>query len=107
MQEIMGLLENAVSKRTVQYRVSLLIKGGEVFTKGTGKNVRYFIKQKAEQSSLLSIPFSQSAQQVLSLISKPMHERLKVAYEKNFLEAYKPNQTCYLSLTIIGDCSLA
>ena len=112
MHEILEIFKDSVPKRTVQYRVALLIEAGEVYREGNGKNIRYFTSRLLEKdkkdsfylepSHLSGVYLSKEGLQLQRMLSKPMQERMSVVYQRGFLDAYQPNQTSYLSLPIIN-----
>jgi len=89
-EELMNSLTETIPKRTLQYRLSNLIKSGLLRHEGAGRSVRYF------PTDLSIIPFSIEAQEVKKLISAPIQLRQPVSYRREFLDSYEPNKTFYL-----------
>lgn len=107
VEELLNLVANAIPKRTLQYRLSLLVKDGKLKIEGSGKNSKYYIKEILSQTEVeigLSrssiIPFSKEAKTVQQLIALPIQQRQHVSYQRKFLESYQPNTTFYLSGSI-------
>jgi len=90
-------------RRTAQRWIGRLIKEGQLQARGEGRARRYFINQATDKNeplddSLLShIPLSADSQDILTYIDQAIEARKPVGYQREFLEAYIPNKTWYLS----------
>jgi len=95
-------LHPALPKRTAQRWISQLIDSGLLVGQGHGRARRYFlaIQNIKEDVFPTSIPLSTDSRDILTYIEKPVTERKPVGYQRDFLEAYVPNQTFYLSLPL-------
>lgn len=98
-------LVNSLSKRTIQYRLSDLVKNGIIEIEGTGKNRKYYFKttpsvtvEIPQKTSI--IPLSKESEELKKLINTPVQHRQHVSYKREFLDAYQPNETYYLSESI-------
>jgi Fic family protein len=115
IEELLYLLPIATPKRTLQYRLSRLVKSGVIEVRGLGKRTKYVTRgslikpiveiRAAEVAETISsysiIPFSQESDEVRRLIAFPMQMRQHVSYRREFLYSYVPNQTFYLSAPIL------
>ena len=94
-------------RRTIQRQISILIKNGQVNPKGNGKSRRYFdssMESPTEEILKISedifpnyISLSADSKDILSYINQALEERKPIGYQSEFLEAYQPNVTWYLS----------
>lgn len=104
-------LQPAIARRTAQRLIAQLISNGQITTKGNGRARRYFSANKpASQIALRPqedhfpafIPVSVDSQEILAYIELPSQMRKPVGYQRDFLDAYRPNQTWYLSESLRG-----
>lgn len=95
-----------VARRTAQRWISQLIIDGLISGIGAGRARRYLavdtagIKEAAaaEQDIFPAyIPLSADSRDILAYVDQPLEARKPVGYQRDFLEAYQPNQTWYLS----------
>lgn len=106
-EELFHYFNATIPKRTLQYRLSILVKASLLKSEGSGRNSRYFVTRalgikKTLESVEISkstslIPLSIEAQELQQLISAPIQLRQHVSYRREFLDAYEPNKTFYLS----------
>ena len=98
----------AVARRTAQRLIAKLVANGQIIAVGEGRARRYVGPEAylaaADASSLLdraagfaAIPLSADSQDILAYIEQPCEARKPVGYQRDFLDAYLPNQTWYLS----------
>lgn len=107
IDELLNLLTNSTPKRTLQYRLSHLVKTGILRIEGAGRSTKYHIKETLNFIVLESpvtaaygtsiIPLSQEGQALRERISVPIQLRQHISYRREFLDSYEPNQTFYLS----------
>lgn len=109
-QQIDDELEFAPPRRTLQYRLKSLVDGGRLVMEGEGRWARYNVPRiekavgaaagraeaHAEGKALLSL--SEAGAEIQEHVSKPREARKPVGYNRTFLDAYRPNETFYLSL---------
>lgn len=107
IEELLSFLSEATPRRTLQYRLSRLVKVGILKHEGAGRNTRYFArgaprnKEALETQTISSIiPLSTEAQELKKLISISVQQRQHVSYRREFLDSYEPNKTFYLSESI-------
>jgi fido (protein-threonine AMPylation protein) len=96
------------SRRTLQRRLAGLVRERRVVTHGEGRALRYrlppihgtasitFGELRAEEAGEPYVPTSPEGEEIKSYVRRAMQQRRPVAYDVPFLEAYAPNQTCYL-----------
>ena len=90
-------------RRTMQRRLRELIDAGSVKANGQGPARRYYADQRASVSAPEAnsfpdfIPLSQDSRDVLSYVHQPIEARKPVGYRRDFLDAYEPNRSWYLS----------
>ncbi|MCB6185076.1 Fic family protein [Leeia sp. TBRC 13508] len=103
-----GLLEAhpGVARRTAQRWLANLVESGSVKAQGEGRARRYFgvISQSSDFISHADldgfptfIPLSADSLDILAYIDQPTEARNPVGYQLDFLDAYRPNVTWYLS----------
>ena len=94
-----------VARRTVQRWISQLIADGRISGAGEGRARHYFAsKTNAAASSVTEqdifpgyIPLSADSRDILTYVNQALAARKPVGYQRNFLDAYQPNRTWYLS----------
>ena len=95
-----------IARRTAQRLIAKLIDNGQVSALGEGRARRYFatgmpIAPDVEASKAdgfpAFIPLSADSQDILAYIDQPVQARKPVGYQRDFLYAYRPNATGYLS----------
>lgn len=94
-----------VARRTAQRWISQLIDDGRITAIGEGRARRYLaIKAAAMAASATEqdifprhIPLSADSRDILAYIDQPLEARKPVGYQRDFLDAYRPNETWYLS----------
>lgn len=95
-----------IARRTAQRLIAKLIESGQIAARGDGRARRYFgagIKIGSVSQTIRSdifprsIPLSADSQDILAYIDQPLEARRPVGYQREFLNAYRPNETWYLS----------
>ncbi len=93
-----------VARRTAQRLISQLIESGSVTARGEGRARRYFGAGVDAGPQVTGadgfphfIPLSADSQDILAYVDQPAEARKPVGYQRDFLEAYRPNETGYLS----------
>lgn len=94
-----------VARRTAQRWIGHLIADGRITGIGEGRARRYFVAQvavtraSATEQDLFPwyIPLSADSRDILAYVDRPPEARKPVGYQRDFLDAYQPNQTGYLS----------
>lgn len=95
-----------MARRTVQRMIAELIDDGRVTAVGEARARRYFpagARRNAETDATASdgcpgfIPLSADSLDIAAYIDQPLEARKPVGYQRDFLDAYRPNATWYLS----------
>jgi Fic/DOC family len=94
-----------ITKRTAQRVVSKLIANGLVVAVGDGRARRYIgvSPHRSDAGSVVAdrfpafIAVSVDSQEILDYIDRPLESRKPIGYQRDFLDAYIPNKTGYLS----------
>ncbi|HMY40822.1 MAG TPA: Fic family protein, partial [Marinagarivorans sp.] len=95
-----------IARRTIQRLIAKLIERHQIVARGEGRARRYFPSgANAGINALLVgtesfppfVPLSADSQDILAYIDQPLEARKPVGYQRDFLYAYQPNETWYLS----------
>ncbi len=97
-----------LARRTVQRWLGQWVAGGRLLTQGEGRARRYLpasttlARQSAAPTTLTThfptnTPLSADSQDVLAYVTQALQARKPVGYQRDFLDAYQPNTTAYLS----------
>lgn len=99
--------------RGLQRRLSTLAEAGRIRSSGTTRATIYrpptlivaaiATSQGSGPSQAIAevrLPLSRDGETVLQLVSQPIPQRTPVGYRREFLDAYRPNETEYLSSTL-------
>jgi len=93
----------AVARRTAQRWLSQLAAVGSIVGRGEGRARRYLAVAVAGVPGAIQdnfpayIPLSADSRDVLAYVDQPLEARKPVGYQRDFLDAYQPNVTWYLS----------
>lgn len=94
-----------IARRTAQRILANLVESSQITAQGEGRARRYFaIGHPAETHALNTdtdafpdfIPLSADSRDILAYINQPTEARKPVGYQRDFLDAYRPNETGYL-----------
>ncbi len=97
-----------LNRRTVQRRLDALTEKGRITKSGRTRGTRYRAAappaperprpatQEAGQADLF-VPLSREGGAILKRVSAPLGARAAAAYNRDFLENYRPNRTYYLT----------
>lgn len=108
IEEIMAGIGVDIGIRTLQRRLKKLIEQGQIYTSGGSRATKYHLAfevnlaretelEKFIHSKKEGIYISSAGQKIMDAVSKPLRERAKVGYNRDFLESYRPNIDQYLS----------
>jgi Fic family protein len=91
-----------ITRRTAQRLISQMVAAGLVAARGEGRARRYYSLDanntfEPTDQFPASIPLSADSNDVLAYINQPLEARKPVGYQREFIEAYQPNKTWYLS----------
>lgn len=97
--QLLALLGDAISRRSLQRRLSELVGMGRLITQGGGRSTRYRLPTSTSQPAAVEsyVPLSPSGANVQQLVRKPLTERTPVGYSRDFLDRYEPNESSYLT----------
>ncbi|MDP3650838.1 MAG: Fic family protein [Rhodoferax sp.] len=104
-------LHPTLARRTVQRKIGQWIAAGHIVAQGEGRARRY---QAATGRNIAAttasgtpghtfpahIPLSADSQDILAYITQPLQARKPVGYQRDFLDAYQPNVSAYLSVPL-------
>lgn len=109
IEQIAENLEEPPTRRTLQRWLSDLIAQGRVGREGQGRATKYHYRRAIDTTARIAgkatvaayteiqIPLSADAAEIERLVRQPLALRKPVGYNRAFLDAYRPNQTSYLS----------
>ena len=109
IDDLHASLVDIVSRRTLQRRLGDLADQKKIVPTGKGRGLRYrrpsIIEENIterrhvtdEISAEVNVPVSPAGQEVLDYVRQPLQRRKPVGYDRELLEAYRPNETRYLS----------
>ena len=111
LEEITTALAKPIPRRTLQRWVSELVAEMRLVPEGKGPARRYRVPTIVEETlveetlveetlpakSQVALTVSSEAQAVRQMVRLPLHQREPVGYNRKFLDAYRPNETLYLS----------
>jgi Fic family protein len=93
-----------VPRRTAQRWLRQLIEAGNVTAVGRGPARRYYYVDQSVSAAAPDtnkfpefIPLSPDSRDVLFYVDQPLEARKPVGYRRDFLDAYEPNRSWYLS----------
>jgi Fic family protein len=108
MDALHAYVEDAISRRTLQRRLSRFIAEGRIVREGRQRGVRYrpgpitgeisgaLPGLSGEAVAEAYIPISPAGKEIRDNVRKERRMRTPVGYNQDFLEAYYPNETFYL-----------
>lgn len=94
-----------LARRTVQRWISQWISEGQITASGEGRARRYAAPAQPVPASAIAptdrfpshIPLSADSRDILAYVDQPLQARKPVGYQRDFLDAYQPNVSGYLS----------
>jgi fido (protein-threonine AMPylation protein) len=102
-------LHPGIARRTAQRQIALLIASGQVKATGAGRSRRYWHAEPWPANApptpqyfgfQKGIPVSADSLDILAYVDQPLPARQPVGYQREFLDAYQPNASAYLSETL-------
>lgn len=106
IEDIGRVLEFKLPRRTLQRRLALLVAQQHLAVEGRGRGSRYrltpigeapFLGVSAVGQGEVYVPISPEGGVVKLAIRQPIQNRRPVGYNRAFLDAYRPNDTFYLT----------
>lgn len=107
--DIKGALQFELPRRTLQRRLALLVQQERLIPDGRGRGRRYRVPGVTGVANIASkhsgieerremyIALSREGEVVRETLRQPIQNRRPVGYNREFLDAYRPNVTFYLS----------
>ncbi|MEX2515390.1 MAG: Fic family protein [Gammaproteobacteria bacterium] len=107
VEAIRNTLEIQLPRRTLQRRLAKLVEQEKLLVEGRGPGTRYRRKPvelageltlgfKVAADFTVGIPVSPDGKTIQQAVKEPIQNRKPVGYNRDFLDAYRPNKTFYL-----------
>ena len=112
VEDISGALDMRLPHRTLQRRLALLVEQKRLIVEGRARSSRYRLPvitaeahiveagDKLEAYAEVYVPVSPEGEAIKQAVRQPVQKRHPVGYNRAFLDAYRPNDTYYLPLSI-------
>ena len=111
IEDIGGAPGIKLPKRTLQRRLALLVSQKRLTIEGRGRGSRYRLApiigtarvvkaRDSVEAGEIYVPISAEAETIRQAIRAPIQNRRPVGYNRALLDAYRPNDTCYLTQDI-------
>ncbi len=104
LSQIDSTLSKKLPLRSLQRRLEMLVKQQRLVSAGVGRGSRYHLPKvakapepAAELPLGVKLPVTAAGESIRAAVRAPIHERQPVGYRREFLDAYRPNETAYLS----------
>jgi hypothetical protein len=101
LDQLLRVLDGQVSRRTLQRRLSALVRLGRLISEGAGPSTIYLLPKAAEEEENY-VRLSPSGAEVRGLVRRTQSERTPVSYNREFLGKYRPNDSRYLTADSIA-----
>jgi Fic family protein len=103
--ELAEMLGDQVARRTLQHRLKGLVDGGRLIREGERRWARYRVPEvppapaPAVEAAAdeAAVPLSPEGKEIRAHLRQPLAARAPVGYNRDFLSAYRPGETFYLS----------
>ncbi len=118
VEDIAKRFDPPLHPRTLQRRLAKLTEAGKIRKRGRTAGTRYYpVESSARPATredaqvalsdtpqlVLSLPVSRQGADLFRAVSQPLQERKRVSYQRDFLDAYRANDTYYLPATVRHD----
>jgi Fic/DOC family len=102
--DLLRLLGNEISRRSLQRRLAELVDAGRLITEGGGRSTRYLLPKMIGEARVEEdyVRLSPSGADVRKLVREPKTKRTPVGYKREFLDRYRPNESSYLTSETIA-----
>lgn len=109
LEELITKMGTKMSRRTLQRRLAVLVEQGRVVQQREWRSVKYRIAPakatvdvslpaiEVKATAEVYVPTSKEGEEIKTYVRQPIQSRHPVGYKLEFLEAYHPNATWYLS----------
>ena len=102
LDELLQVTEIVILRRTLQRRLKSLVEEGYITILGKGAGCRYQIcRSTAYAYGDVQIQLSNESQVIRNYVNQTLGKRKYVTYNRQFLYAYQPNKTNYLTPSIL------
>jgi hypothetical protein len=108
IDDLHAALADMVSRRTLQRRLALLVEQQRIDAIGEGRAIKYRLVPITATIAATDapdvmvafgevyVPTTAEGEEIKAYVRQPIQLRKPVGYDREFLEAYRPNQTSYL-----------
>lgn len=114
IEDISGVMETAVARRTLQRRLALLVEQERLIIEGRGRGIRYRLPARSIDVKMrlktpypklrvhaeIYVPITPESEEIKSYVRESIQSRRPVGYNRSFIDSYRPNDTFYLSAEI-------
>ena len=103
LDDLLSDSEIPFPRRTLQRYLGILVEDGKLTVEGKTSNRRYRLAgapptaKPSETANESQILFSREGRSIRDAVRKPIQARNPVGYSRQFLDAYRPNETFYLT----------
>jgi len=110
LEDVDGALAHKWPRRTLQRRLALLVNQGRLTVEGRARASRYRLPAATVEVRGVSataavgavrgeayVPTSPEGEAIKRIVREPIQSRRPVGYDRTFIDAYRPNETFYLS----------
>lgn len=103
LKEVLQLPALSGKRRQAQRMLKALVEDGRLRLEGATRGARYFLTPSAPSTSTPATPIpgdypplTPASVSLREDIRRPISQRTPIAYQREFLDGYRPNQTFYL-----------
>jgi hypothetical protein len=113
LEDIFGALKKRAPRRTLQRKLSQLVRDGRLLKTGGGRSVRYLLtpavvetaaiaagSSRVEGYGEVSLRVSREGETIRARVREHLQNRHPVGYNRAFLDDYEPNRSQYLDETL-------
>ena len=102
IEALSNLLGDQISRRSLQRLLSELVEAGRLVVDKKGRSSRYHVPAKPREAEKEDyVPLSTSGAEVRRAVRRPLTDRAAVGYRREFLDAYLPNESSYLTKSTV------
>jgi hypothetical protein len=103
VSQIASVLPDKFPHRSLQRRLQMLVDQKRLVLEGAGRGSRYHLTRAdkvpepaTELQPAAQLSVSSEGEAIRVAVRAPIHERKPIGYRRDFLDAYRPNETAYL-----------
>jgi fido (protein-threonine AMPylation protein) len=106
LEQITAAAALPISERTLIRRMAQMVEDGVVHKTGESRAARYVLATLEDTTGSVPpapaqkdmfVPIGKAGGEILRLVTRPVHARKPVGYNRRLLSDYRPNRTSYLS----------